>query len=132
MIEIDLNAAPPAVRAFDYNHTRLAYPAPRNPDFSGMYSDGKDLYVVERSADAICKVEYGGKELVQKETWSYRHIINDPEVGYSYNKYGLGEGLCMDEERIYLVIDNNGDHRASAPQDQRPLLLVMERPVSDD
>ena len=40
--------------------------------------------------------------------------------------------LLIVTEQCHIVVDNNGDHRASAPQDQRPLLLIMERPVSDD
>ena len=40
----------------------------------------------------------------------------------------MAEGLCMDAERVYVVLDNNEADREVFPGDNRPLLLIMERP----
>lgn len=128
LIEVDFGARPAAVRAFNYDTTRLELPPGRNADFSGLFRDASGLYAVVRNADAICRIEYGESGLVEGEVWSYRHIVNDPALRYANMRFGQGEGLCMDEKRVYLIIDNNGDHREADPEDRRPLLLIMERP----
>ena len=128
LIEVDMNVEPYAVRAFNTDETRLKLPAGRSPDFTGLFRENRDLYVIQRNADAICKLVYGGEVVEEKDIWSYTHIVNREDLRYSNMRFGKAEGLCMDEERIYLILDNNGDHRASNPEDRRPLLLIMERP----
>lgn len=132
LIEVNLHTDPPTIRAFNYDQTRLAFPAGRAPTFSGLFREGEDLYVVERNAEAIVRFGYGGEHLVEREVWSYGHIANRPDLRYSDMRYGVGEGLCMDRERVYLILDNNGDYRASMPEDRRPLLLIMKRPAKGD
>lgn len=128
LIEVDFEARPATVRAFNYNDTKLELPGGRNADFTGLHADESGLYAVVRNAEAICRIEYGESGLVEGEVWSYRHIVNDPALRYVDRRFGQAEGLCMDEERVYLIIDNNGDPREADPEDRRPLLLIMERP----
>ena len=132
LIEVDLRTEPPKILALNYDETQLEFPAERSMSFSGLFRDGEDLYVIERNAEAIVRFGYGGEHLVAREVWSYGHIVNRPDLRYSDMKYGIGEGLCMDRERVYLILDNNGDYRSSAPEDRRPLLLIMKRPSKDD
>jgi len=128
LIEVDMNVEPYAIRVFNTDETRLKLPAGRNSDFADLFRENRDLYVIQRNADAICKLVYGGQVLEEKDIWSYTHIVNREDLHYSSMRFGKAEGLCMDEEHIYLILDNNGDHRASNPEDRRPLLLIMERP----
>jgi len=132
LIEVDLRAEPPAIRAFNYDETRIDFPSRKAMVFSGLFREGEDLYVIERNTEAIVRFGYGGEHLVEREAWSYGHIVNRPDLRYSDMKYGTGEGVCMDRERVYLILDNNGDYRVSAPEDHRPLLLIMKRPSNED
>ena len=52
------------------------------------------------------------------------------ELQYADMTYGRGEGLCMDAERVFVVLDHNGRPRYLDSNDSRPLLLIMERPRS--
>ena len=132
LIEVDLRTEPPKILALNYDETRLEFPAQRSMSFSGLFRDGEDLYVIERNAEAIVRFGYGDEHLVERDVWSYGHIVNRPDLRYSDMKYGIGEGVCMDRERVYLILDNNGDYRASMPEDRRPLLLIMKRPAKGD
>lgn len=128
LIEVDRSVEPFGVRVFNYDDTSLNLPDGRSTDFSDLFREDGDLYVLQRNSDAVCKLVYGGPILEEKEVWSFAHIVNREDLRYSNMKYGLAEGLCMDAERVYLILDNNGDCRASDPDDRRPLLLIMERP----
>ena len=128
LIEVDTSVEPYAVRAFNYDDTSVNLPAGRNSDFSDLFRENDDIYVLQRNAEVISNLIYGGPILEEKDVWSFGRIVHREDLRYSNMKYGLAEGLCMDAERIYLILDNNGDCRASDPDDRRPLLLIMERP----
>ncbi|MFH1009596.1 MAG: esterase-like activity of phytase family protein [Candidatus Latescibacterota bacterium] len=128
LMELNLQLDTLSVSAFAYDQTILNMPAGRNADFSDLFREKDTTYVLQRNADAICTLEYGGPILEENEVWSYTQLVHQGDLQYSNMQYGLGEGLCMDQERIYLILDNNGDYRASNPDDRRPLLLIMERP----
>ncbi len=128
LIEVDTSVEPHAVQVFNYDETSLDLPAGRNTDFSDLFRENGDLYVLQRNAEVISNLVYGGPILEEKEVWSFGNIVHREDLRYSNMKYGLAEGLCMDAERIYLILDNNGDCRASNPDDRRPLLLIIKRP----
>jgi len=127
-IEVDLNTNPPTVRAFKYDETRLPLPKGRSPDFTGFWREDEDLYVLQRNAEALCKVRYSDRGLEERDIWSFAHIVAREDLRYSDERFGKAEGLCMDSKRVYIVLDNNGLRRASSPEDRRPLLLIMARP----
>ena len=62
------------------------------------------------------------------EVWSFAHVFDDPQYRYRDMTYGLAEGFCLTAEHVYVVLDNNGDQRVTAPGDTRPLLLIFKRP----
>ncbi|MCK5118771.1 MAG: esterase-like activity of phytase family protein [Candidatus Latescibacteria bacterium] len=128
LIEVDRSVEPFAVRVFNYDKTTLSLPEGRSTDFSDLFRANGDLFVLQRNAEVISNLIYGGPILEEKDVWSFGHIVHREDLRYSNMKYGLAEGLCMDAERIYLILDNNGDCRASNPDDRRPLLLIMKRP----
>ena len=61
--------------------------------------------------------------------FSYFPIEMDPKYAYRHLlPYGFFEGLSVDADNIWLLVDNNGYPRKSNPQDARPLLLRCPRP----
>jgi hypothetical protein len=61
--------------------------------------------------------------------FGYFPIEMDPKYAYQHLlPYGFFEGLSVDAENVWLLIDNNGYPRKSNPQDARPLLLRCPRP----
>ncbi len=99
----------------------------RNEDFSGLYSYEGKLFTLERNASAICQRD---DMFVLVHCWSYRHIEESSEYGFDDNRYGIAEGIAMDDKWIYLVLDNNGDSRRANSEDVRPLLYRLAKPLA--
>ena len=102
----------------------------RTLDFTGLFFFRGKLVVLQRDNFLISVISgYRHGEFQEKQAWSYEHVENDLELRYSDRRFGLAEGLCIDEDHVYLVLDNNGDGREKDPLDHRPLLLVFKKPA---
>lgn len=128
IIELTLDGDKLAVEAYTRNESKFPFPKGRPPDFAGLYWDGNSLYALERNAYLICKMTRGEDGYEEGPAWSYESIVTSEELRYSSMRFGKAEGLCMDDERVYVIIDNNGGPRHSQPKDKRPMLLIMARP----
>lgn len=130
IIELTLDGDGLAVEAYTRNESKFRRPPGRPSDFTGLFWDGKALYALERNAYVICRMTRGPDGYEEGAAWSYEHIVTSAELRYATMRFGRAEGLCMDKDRVYIILDNNGDARQSRPDDTRPLLLIMERPKS--
>ena len=119
-----------ARRAFNTDATRLKTPPGRTPDFTGLTSFEGALYVLQRGAHLISEIDFENGAWVERRSGSFGHIENDPQYHYQTMHYGRAEGLAMDREKIYVVLDNNEDARKSNPADNRPLLLILKNSFS--
>ena len=128
IIEVNTDTMPPKVTASKYNTTRADLPKDRNPDFTGLFWENGTLYALQRNAYVLCKLVKSQQGFEEKDFWSYEAIITREEFEYENMTFGRAEGLCMDKDYIYVILDNNGDARRTVPSDRRPLLLIMERP----
>ena len=86
------------------------------------------LYVLERNAYLICHLVRKDERFEEGEGWSYKHVVTRPDYKYVDMRYGKAEGLCMDKNFVYVILDNNGRSRYGKPKDKRPLLLILFRP----
>lgn len=128
IIEVNTNTTPPTVTTFKYNTTIAELPENRNPDFTGLFWENGILYTLQRNAYVLCKLIKNHQGFVEKDFWSYGAIVTHEEFQYENMTFGRAEGLCMDKDHVYVILDNNGDARRSTPTDRRPLLLIMQRP----
>ena len=98
--------------------------------YTGLHREEENVYILQRSTATIRKtIRY--LDIDSPSTiWSYAHIVNDPEYLFQHEQFGAktAEGLAMDHDRIYVILDNNNDARRMYPDDLRPLLLIMKRP----
>ncbi|GAB2881814.1 esterase-like activity of phytase family protein [Microbulbifer echini] len=98
----------------------------RSEDLAGLdYYDGA-LFTLERNAHAVCRRELPSLEA----QWcvDYRALEESPERIYEETRYGKGEGLAVNPQGIFVVLDNNNVGRAQVPQDKRALLLHLTFP----
>ena len=128
ILEVDISREPCQVRAFKCDKTKAKLPEGRDMDFADLFSENKILYALQRSASVICKLIYNCQEFEENDLWSFEAIETSEQLRYSDMRFGKAEGLCMDANHVFVIFDNNGDHRYSNPNDNRPLLLIMERP----
>ncbi len=129
LIDVVLDAEGEAVISAQVCATSiLDFAPPREPDFADLYFDGEDLYALTRNADAIVRITLDEDGLEELDVWTFGHVTNAPEFHYEDMTFGKAEGLTMDDEHVYVILDNNGQSRAHDPTDTRPLLFVFNRP----
>ncbi|MCF8104451.1 MAG: esterase-like activity of phytase family protein [Desulfohalobiaceae bacterium] len=131
IIELSLGEAL-SVKAYQRDESKFHFPKGRSPDFSGLFRDAGGLYVLERGAYLICRMRPGDKGFEEGSAWSYQSIVTSPELRYASMRFGRAEGLCMDDDLVYVILDNNGQAREASPNDRRPILLIMKRPKPDE
>lgn len=70
------------------------------------YQDGY-LYILERNANLIAKMDAVSKEIVSKV--SYKNTCSHPNGKlYDNSKYGMAEALLLTNDYIWIGLDNNG------------------------
>ena len=107
-----------------------ALPLLRLPDYSGLDTDGGEIYALFRNAHLVVRLEREGGILHEVQAWSYAHIETDPRWAYRSQTYGQAEGLVVRGVDVYLIFDNNLGGRQSDPNDGRPLFVHARLPES--
>ncbi len=100
----------------------------RAADLTGLYYFKGEIFALHRNAGLIhrwVKDEQG--QYQEMDQWSFAHMVNAPEHQYQDMTYGHAEGLAVDDDHFYLVIDNNRMAKAKQGNDNRPLLMVLNR-----
>jgi hypothetical protein len=97
-------------------------------DFSGLSFHQGRLYALARNQYLVVQLEAGSGTFHEGKAWSYRETETGPQYMYASMKYGRAEGLAISGDRVYLVLDNNGDKRSVPGDDRRPLLFILEWP----
>jgi hypothetical protein len=128
LLRIDLSVSPAPMLAMQAQYSHIPKKAGRNLDFSGLWHDGQRLFILERFGSAVCEFEYDSGIFIEKMIWSFAHVEDHPDYQYTDSRYGHAEGLCMNSEHIYVIVDNNRDARRINPEDTRPLLFVFKNP----
>lgn len=118
----------PHIQAWETDMTMLTLPEPRAVDFTDLHLDGGGLYALVRNADAVVPINWSNGKLEELDEWSFRHVVNDPTYAYVNQTFGKAEGLTMDDERVYIALDNNGQARLADDTDHRSQLLIFARP----
>lgn len=128
LIEMPADGELSRAQAWNMSMSAFALPHGRTPDFSDLASFENELFALVRGAHLVVKLERTTAGWAEGAAWSFAATENDDRFGYLDRRYGVAEGLALDGNRVYLVFDNNGNGRTSAPEDVRPELLVFERP----
>ena len=121
LIEVDMAPVQRVVEIANHGSTN---------SYTGLHREVENVYILQRSTATIRKtIRYLDVDS-PSAIWSFAHIVNDPEYLYQHEQFGAktAEGLAMDSDRVYVILDNNNDARRMYPTDHRPLLLIMKRP----
>ncbi|WP_236250314.1 hypothetical protein [Microbulbifer sp. ALW1] len=112
----------PAVAGLDFHG--------RSEDLTALAYYNGALFTLERNAFAVCERDIDTLEA----HWCihYREVEEGAQYVYQETRFGKGEGLAVNDEGIFVVLDNNGVGRAAAPDDRRGLLLQLAFPAHTD
>jgi hypothetical protein len=112
----------------DFQVTPIGRPA-HDVHYSDLAWWRGDLWVLCRESRCVLRVDPASR--VVKAEFDYTGIEMAPENVYvTPLPYGFFEGLSVDDESIWLAVDNNGLPRRQAPGDTRGLLFRCPRPDS--
>lgn len=129
ILELQLRSGEPRISAWNCDHSPISSGGGiRLPDFSDLFWERGELFAMVRGAEAIVNLERAGNDFQEKAVWSIKQTLTDPRYAYEDQAFGMAEGLCLDSRNVYVVVDNNGDPRAAAPDDTRALLFIFRRP----
>jgi len=128
LVEVALGSGGPKVVVQTMAESSYALPHGRPADFSDLSVAEGEVYALMRNGHLVVRLERREGAWVEGQGASYAAAENDPRYIYADATFGLAEGLALTQDRIFIVLDNNGQARASAPADFRPLLFIFRRP----
>ncbi len=104
-IEYDVNGK--QIKAYQMNQAVFNYQDHRSPDFTGLSCDDEGLYVLDRNAYVVAQLKRKQGQYTEISGYSYKHIVNQQQFKYQDMQYGHAEGLVVDGDDVYLILDNN-------------------------
>ena len=130
IIEVDTSTDPVSVFAYKMDQTKFRMKENVGVDFTGLDYFQHELYALGRNSFTICTLKFDGTTYRETKGWSFRSTELADSNKYSDMKYGRAEGLAVDKDHFYVILDNNNDPKTNDPNDRRPLLFIFERPKS--
>jgi hypothetical protein len=125
---LESNASRDSWEAFVMAESVCPAPRSRPNDFTDLAVDGARVFALARNSHLVLELRKRAGVWLEGSAWSYAGTENDPRFSYTDARFGLGEGLALDAEHVYVALDNNGTARGSDSSDHRPLLFVFRRP----
>lgn len=122
---IEYNNNDKSVKAYQMDSPVFEYEGNRSPDFTGLSCDD-DIYVLDRNADTIGKLERNKGQYQETTGYSYKNIINQKNFQYQDMKYGQAEGLVVKDNTFYIILDNNRSHLKNNQTNNNSLFLQLE------
>jgi hypothetical protein len=121
--------APVDFRAWAMPDSICTPPPGRENDFADLAVWNGQVFALERNCHVVMRIERTATEWVEGGGWSYARTENDPRFAYHDRRFGVAEGLALDDRHVFIVMDNNHDYLAADPNDRRPRLFVFRRPA---
>jgi uncharacterized protein YjiK len=128
LVEATLSDERASVSAWRFETGNFAPRSGRVHDFTDLARVDDQVYVLERNAAAVVRLERTANGWAEREGFVFGTTEDDARYAYADRTYGLAEGLALDRHRIYVVLDTNGQGRAADADDVRPVLFVFKRP----
>src|SRR5690606_6284304 len=130
LIELPASGELSHARAWSMPRTPFALGGTRLPDFSDLATADGALFALVRNGHLVVRLERTSAGWNEQQAWSFARAENDAQHAYFDRRYGVAEGLAMDENFIDFVLDNNADNRLVKRGDIRSQLLIFDRPAA--
>ena len=95
-------------------------------DISGVSAANQQLYVLERYHARVCRRD--ANDFTIELCYSFKATEKHPRHAHRGAAWGQAEGLQVTDERIFIVIDNNGRVLRSDPASTDTWLFEFQRP----
>ncbi len=128
LLDVNLSFDEPSSRIVKMDYSKFKSNKAGAVDFAGLYYYNNRLFALQRNAYLISEMEPTNSGYNEGDAWSYRHVALNERYHYSNMKYGHAEGLAIDKDYIYIILDNNNTSRLVDKNDKRPLLFIFNNP----
>ena len=129
LIEVDLspqyNIKSATATLFEFSV--FPFPEGRSTDFTGIDVHDGQVYILQRNANIVSTLDRRVDGFREGQAWSFQDVVEDPQYRYEDMRYGHAEGLAVDDNNFYVILDNNSNGRTAQPDDKRSLLLIGQR-----
>lgn len=101
-------------------------------DFSDAKYQNGYLYILERSASLVTKVDIKSEKVIAK--YSYTNVEKEPGYLFGPAAHRIGEALLLTQDEIWIGFDNNGLKASKLSQKElglkgrAPLIVRFKRP----
>ena len=116
-----------AAAATLFQFSILPFPEGRTPDFSGLDFFAGQIYALQRNANAVSVLDRRIDGYREGQAWSFDAVLESPQWRYQDMRFGHAEGLAVNADNFYIILDNNNSGFETDPEDQRALLLIGQR-----
>ena len=128
LLTIDINTTPPTITATRFMPRTFSLRPGRTRDITDLCYIDDRLYALQRNAEAVSMLTIDTNGVHDDPVASFRLATFAIERQYRNMIFGMAEGLAMDKEHIYIILDNNGIAQKSNPDDFSPYLFIFKRP----
>ena len=98
----------------------------RADDLSGLSRDGDRIYTLERYLSRVCRRNPSDFRIEQ--CGRFRATEHNPRFVHAKVRHGQAEGLLVQGERVFVIIDNNGRSLVAEPNSTDTWLFEFKRP----
>lgn len=131
LIAVDPRSKPATVRVQIMETTRYRRRPDTALDFAGLSVWRGRVFALARNQGLVVELlRDGNGGWREGAAWSFHAAEEREDLRYRDRRYGMAEGLAIDDARIYVVFDNNDDPREVVPDDHRPQLMVFANPMT--
>ena len=96
-------------------------------DYTGLDTFEQRSFVLERNHYQVCELTI---QYTKQHCYSFQNIALSKEWGYATGQYGLAEGLAMNKDHLWIIVDNNGNAKRRDSHDTRSTLMQFYNPLS--
>lgn len=130
VIEVMGGNPPIRVSAQDMDVSNHPLPPGRNVDFADLFVWRGRVFAVARNQALVVELRRDADGAwAEGDAWSFRTMEQTAPYRFADMTYGMAEGLVMDDEFIYLILDNNDIAREGLPDDKRTWLLAFRNVI---
>lgn len=132
-VEVRTRAGTTSVVAQVDNESRFPLRAGRELDWTDLFVWRDRVFALARNQALVVElIRLPSGQWREDRAWSYNATESDDSYRYADMTFGMGEGLAMSDEMVYVLLDNNGVSRAGTEADQRPWLFGFLNPLGTE
>jgi Esterase-like activity of phytase len=129
---VEVMGGNPPIRVCAQEMDASNYPAPpgRSLDFADLCVWHDRVFALARNQHLVVGLRRDTDgSWAEDEAWSYAKTENGAPHRFVDMTYGQGEGLAVDDQFIYVILDNNALAREDHPDDRRTWLFAFRNVI---